>query len=66
VRAEEERRSLRGRLDAGIDVPEVVLVRLEAEIAQVARDGIGDGALLAGRARDRRELEKEVDQLGDV
>ena len=42
----------------------VVLVDVEPEIAQVADDHVGDGALLARRARDRRELEEEVDDLG--
>ncbi len=65
VRAEEERRSLRLRLDARIDVAEVVLVRLEAEVAQIARDGVRDGALVAGWARDGGELQKEVGKIGD-
>ena len=38
-----------------------VLVRLEAEIAQIAQDDVGDGALLARRARDRGELEKQLE-----
>ena len=39
----------------------VVLVDLEREVAQVARDGVRDGPLLAGRARQRGQLGKQVE-----
>ena len=71
VRAEEDRRPRRRRLEAAEDVahrradlrPGVVLVDGRAEIAQVAGDDVGDRALLARRARDRRELGEEVEDL---
>ena len=47
------------RLRAG-----VVFVDGQPEVAQVADDDVGDGALLARRARERRELGEEVDDLG--
>ena len=42
----------------------VVFVDRQAEIAQVADDGVRDRALVARRARERRELGEEVDDLG--
>ena len=42
----------------------VVLVHLEAELAQVERDAVCDLALLAGRARQRGEVGEELDDVG--
>ena len=55
------------RFDAAVDVPDrgpdlapgVVLVRRHPEGAQVGEDAVGHGALLAGRARQRGQLEEE-------
>jgi hypothetical protein len=71
VRAEEDRRPLGRRLDAGEDVPDrrldrgpgVVLVRREAEVAEVRGHDVGDGALLPGWARDRGQLGEKVEHL---
>ena len=71
VRAEEERRPFRRRLEPRVDVSHrradrrtcAVLVRREAEIAQIAEHDIGDGALLARRARQRGQLEKEREDV---
>ena len=71
VGAEEERLAVPRRLERDVDVPHrradgragVVLVRVEPEIAEIAEDAVGDGALLAGRARDGGELEEEVESL---
>src|SRR5204863_6675917 len=41
-----------------------VLVRLQAAVAEVPLHAVGDGALLAGRARDRGELAEQVDDVG--
>ena len=41
----------------------VVLVGVEPEVAQVAQHDVGDGALLARRARQRRELEEELERV---
>ena len=40
----------------------VVLVPVEPELGQVCADAVGDRALLPRRARDRAELEKEIDE----
>ena len=44
--------------------PAVVLVPRDAEIVEVLPDDVRDSALLTGRARDRRELEEEIEQVG--
>jgi hypothetical protein len=62
MRAEKDRRPVGRALDAGEDVPDrrpdlrpgVVLLGAEAEVAKVGRYDVGDRALLAGRARNRR------------
>ena len=54
------RRGSRGRADARASV---VLAHVEAEVAQVRRDPIGDLALLAGRARQSGELREEGDDV---
>src|SRR5207253_10240054 len=43
--------------------PGVVLVDVEAELAQVERDAVGDLALLARRARQRGEVGEELDDV---
>ena len=66
MRAEEERRPFRDRLEPRVDVPHrgadprshVVLVRVEPEGAKGAQDAVGDGALLPRRTRDRGKLKK--------
>ena len=71
VRAEEHALARRGRLEAGEDVAGgraharagVVLVGLEAAVAQVADDAVGDRPLLARRARHSRQLEEEFQHL---
>ena len=63
------RRAVRGR-DPAVDVPGVaaeasrgvVLVPVEAELVEVRGDPVGDRALPPGRARDRAELEEEVEE----
>ena len=64
VRAEEDRRAaaVPARLDAAVQVPHVradrragvVFLDGQAEVAQVARDRVGNRALLTGRARRSR------------
>ena len=71
VRAEEERDALlaasarnRQRMFPAVEPivgPAAVLVPLEADRVELARDPVGHGPLLPGRARDRAELEEEVD-----
>ena len=71
VRAEEERRAALGRRrEAAEDVPastpeplgRVVLLPREPEPVELRRDPVGDRPLLARRARDRAELEEEVEK----
>ena len=60
------------RFQAAVDVADVradlrarvVLVHRQAEIAQVADHDVGNRALLARRARERRQLGEKVDDLG--
>ncbi len=73
MRTEEDRRALvapsrnpaehvsGGRADRG---PRVVLVPFQADRGQLAGDPVGDGALLSRRARDRAEVEEQVDDAG--
>ena len=72
MRTEEDRRSslaVRGR-QVAVDVPGVaverpgrgVLVPLETELGEVGADPIGDRALAPRRARERAELQEEVDE----
>ena len=72
VRTEEERLALGARLDPGVEIPDlrarlragVVLVDLEAAVAEIRGDHVCDGALLAGRARERGELQEEREDVG--
>ncbi|TML35531.1 MAG: hypothetical protein E6G24_01175 [Actinobacteria bacterium] len=67
--AEEDRRAVPAvrRRQTAEDVPDrranprasVVFVRLEPERAQVVEHAVGDGTLLAGRARQRRQFEEQ-------
>jgi hypothetical protein len=60
------------RLDARVDVPHrrpdrrtgVVLVRRQPEITQIAEYDVRRCPLLAGRRRQRRELDEEIQNLG--
>ena len=69
--AQEDRLAGRGRLERDEDVahrradlrPRVVLVHRQPAVAQVADHAIRDGALLAGRARDRRELQEQIEDV---
>ena len=70
VRAEEDRRAAPVAAgQAAEQVPDrrvdlrarVVLLDVEAERPQLGDHAVGDRTLLAGRARDRGELEKEVE-----
>ena len=71
MRAEKERRPLCGWLEPAVQVSRVpsdlgagaVLVDLEAEAAELLDQAIGDRPLLARRARDRAELEKEAEEV---
>jgi hypothetical protein len=72
VRAEEDRRpgpaSTREAAEqvAGVGADSragVVLGDLEPEVAQIARDAVGDGALAARWAGDPGELEEELERL---
>jgi hypothetical protein len=70
VRAEEDRHALGRRLEPCVevsggrpdDLARAVLVDVEPEPAQVARDDVGDGALLARRAAERGQLEEELER----
>ena len=42
----------------------VVLFDRQPEVAQVARDCVGDGTFLAGRAGQRGKLQEQVDNFG--
>ena len=72
VRAEEDRVAAVGRFEAAVDVADVradlrariVLVDRQPEIAQVADHDVRNRALLARRARERRQLGEKVDDLG--
>jgi hypothetical protein len=72
MRAEEDRAAFGGRLDPRQEVPDrrpdrgagVVLVRLQAEIAQVRGDDVRHGTLLARRAWQRRQLGEQIDDIG--
>jgi hypothetical protein len=69
--AEEERRPAVRCVDARVEVARVgadagsgvVLVHVEAEIAHVRRDPVGDRALIPGRARQCRELGEQRDDV---
>ena len=71
VRAEEERRAAVGRAHPRVEVPGrradpsagVVLAHLEAEVADVRGDPVGDLALLTGRAGQRCKLGEERDDV---
>ena len=71
VRAEEQRHPFGRRLEPRVDVSHravdlragAVLVRREPQVAQIAEHDIGDGALLARRARQCSELEKEREDV---
>ncbi len=74
VRAEEDRRPVPAvrRRDAAVDVPgvtvelrgRVVFVPLQPEIVEVGDHAIGDRALSTRGARQRAELEEEIDERG--
>ena len=72
VRAEEDRRPGGRRLEPRVQVSDggadlgarPVLVHVERTVAQVRRDDVGDRPLLTGRARDRRQLGEELEDLG--
>ena len=73
VRAEEERCAspVPVRLDARIEIPDrradrrtrVVLVDVEAQIAKVPHDRVGDRALFPGGARERGELREQIQNV---
>jgi len=73
MRAEEDRNAAAAvrRLEPAEEVPRrradlragVVLVDVEAELAQVERDAVGDLALLARRARQRGKVGEELDDV---
>jgi len=64
--AEEERRALARRREAGVEVAGVradaragvVLVDVEAEPAEVGGDAVGSGPLGTGRGRERGQLDE--------
>jgi hypothetical protein len=66
VGAEEERRSVARRREAGVEVAgvradaraRVVLVDVEPEPAEVGGDAVGRGPLGAGRSRERGQLDE--------
>ncbi len=71
VRAQEDRHAgTRRRRNPAVDVPRVtvessgggVLLMLEPELREVRRDSVGDGAFLRRRARNRAQLEEEIEE----
>src|SRR5215210_7747961 len=72
MRTQEDRRTaVSAGLDAAVQVAHVrpdrrarvVLVDGQPEVTEVARDRVGNGTLLAGRAAQRRQLGEEIDDL---
>src|SRR5215212_6208728 len=73
MRAQKDRRAaaVAAGLDAAVQVAHVrpdrragvVLVDAQPEVTEVARDRVGNGTLLAGRAAQGRQLGEEVDDL---
>ena len=72
VGAEEERLAVGGRLERDVEVAHrradlaagAVLVGPQAAIAEVVEHPVGDGALLAGGARESGELEEQLEDVG--
>src|SRR5262249_55522975 len=69
VRAEEQRRAFARPRQPAVEVSGagvdpsggVILVHLESQPAELCRDAVGDCSLLAGWARHRSQVEKEVE-----